>query len=1191
MANARPYFTWRIDQLESLHRANPKDLEQGQLILEELKHRATDRAAALQVRIEEALAGHRQTSVRASPIDYADTVPLYPTSIAATAPSSSPSPASPTSVATFRPFTDKHNDPAAILAGWAALEALTPQTYRRPADLANDDQRRVAPLDGSLPWFRNERSRPNYQLYYQLILGAIPVDRATSELVRVFGRDEERSDREREKAAIAAILVDRNGKLLEDNAVSISSFAWALPIALSGDLVRLGNWINVERELTEGLTSKLSCRDQEGNLLPIDADTVKATFEWLIAALGLPNGLFEAPSFALRVYHHIKAKGTPEVALLNSFFLSDISRAAKLIGSGRPGKALARYVGLEKVEHSANLLKDLGVVEALVAPSKMPAARWPAPGGHPLVTLQQAAVNAARSELGKDGAGIVAVNGPPGTGKTTLLRDLVAACVLDRASAMAAFDDPLTAFSTTGQKLSAGGNAFLHLYRLDDALKGHEVLVASSNNKAVENVSKELPAAKALGSELRYFKVVSDRLLCKKEDSGSLIPGEPTWGLIAAVLGNAANRSAFQDAMWWDNDRSLRLYLKAAKGDSVVREIKDEAGRVLKREIPTVVKEEAPPTPENAKIQWNKTRAAFKAIKEEVDSELRKLESMRHTCQQLPRARDTLTEAIRAHDAAKAKLAESKNDLSIAEAAMAIAQTKADDAERTERRAFAERPSWIWRLFRTKTFKQWQAAHEPLAEASRECAQGLSKAAAKRALAQACVASATTDLTHAEQRLADGRSALSVLEAMIGEYRRALGDRIVDEHFFDGGHEGWNLASPWIPDAVHAKREALFSASLELHRAFIDVSAQKISHNIGALMGAMQAGAFKDEGKRALLSDLWSTLYLVVPVLSTTFASVDRMLGDVPPSSIGWLLIDEAGQASPQAAVGAIMRARRVIVVGDPLQIPPVVTLPQRLAEEVAKYFNIDHEHWFAPDASTQTVADDASRFQAEFRADVGVRQVGIPLLVHRRCQEPMFGISNRIAYDEQMVYAANPSVPPIVQALGPSAWLDVDGHAESKWCPAEGEAVVELLKTIAAADVVQPDVYLITPFRIVSYELRRRLEFETDLFRRLGVSDLAGWIKDRVGTIHTFQGKEAEVVIAVLGAPMSAQNGARRWASSKPNILNVMVSRAKSGLYIIGSRAAWSTVGHTREVAARLPSYGRVSLVNATQDDPVRDR
>ena len=93
-----------------------------------------------------------------------------------------------------------------------------------------------------MPWVRGERSRPKQQLYYQVVLGCVLVDRATDALIKTFGEDEEPGRREREKAAIAAVLVDRNGFVLEENAVAVSSFAWALPIALKGALASLGAW-------------------------------------------------------------------------------------------------------------------------------------------------------------------------------------------------------------------------------------------------------------------------------------------------------------------------------------------------------------------------------------------------------------------------------------------------------------------------------------------------------------------------------------------------------------------------------------------------------------------------------------------------------------------------------------------------------------------------------------------------------------------------------------------------------------------------------------------------------------------------------------------------------------------------------------------------------------------------------------
>ncbi len=78
-------------------------------------------------------------------------------------------------------------------------------------------------------------------------------------------------------------------------------------------------------------------------------------------------------------------------------------------------------------------------------------------------------------------------------------------------------------------------------------------------------------------------------------------------------------------------------------------------------------------------------------------------------------------------------------------------------------------------------------------------------------------------------------------------------------------------------------------------------------------------------------------------------------------------------------------------------------------------------------------------------------------------------------------------------------------------------------------------------------------------------------WLKDRAGTIHTFQGREADTVILLLGAPAKAQNGAREWAAGTPNILNVAVSRAKQNLYVVGSWKVWSSVGLACHMSSEL--------------------
>jgi hypothetical protein len=47
-------------------------------------------------------------------------------------------------------------------------------------------------------------------------------------------------------------------------------------------------------------------------------------------------------------------------------------------------------------------------------------------------------------------------------------------------------------------------------------------------------------------------------------------------------------------------------------------------------------------------------------------------------------------------------------------------------------------------------------------------------------------------------------------------------------------------------------------------------------------------------------------------------------------------------------------------------------------------------------------------------------------------------------------------------------------------------------------------------------------------------------FLKTHVGTVHTMQGKEADVVILVLGTDPSPGKGVVDWASRTVNLLNV---------------------------------------------------
>src|SRR5258708_19963285 len=87
------------------------------------------------------------------------------------------------------------------------------------------------------------------------------------------------------------------------------------------------------------------------------------------------------------------------------------------------------------------------------------------------------------------------------------------------------------------------------------------------------------------------------------------------------------------------------------------------------------------------------------------------------------------------------------------------------------------------------------------------------------------------------------------------------------------------------------------------------------------------------------------------------------MFGDIGQEAIGWLLIDEAGQANPQYAAGAIWRARRVVAVGDPLQLEPVVAIPEKAQRGIANSYCITAT-WIPPQASGHTLVHRLTPFR-----------------------------------------------------------------------------------------------------------------------------------------------------------------------------------------------------------------------------------
>ncbi|MBA8666884.1 DNA2/NAM7 family helicase [Holosporaceae bacterium 'Namur'] len=291
-------------------------------------------------------------------------------------------------------------------------------------------------------------------------------------------------------------------------------------------------------------------------------------------------------------------------------------------------------------------------------------------------------------------------------------------------------------------------------------------------------------------------------------------------------------------------------------------------------------------------------------------------------------------------------------------------------------------------------------------------------------------------------------------------------------------------------------------------------------------------------------------------------------------NTIGWLLIDEAGQSLPQIASGALFRAKRAMIVGDPLQIEPIRPVPKVISIMLRDYFGVSDD-WNPLNQSVQTLADRANPIGTKLSLGENNCWIGAPLRVHRRCNDPMFTLSNSIIYNDLMIYGSNNKPMPVDRKLSDSVWAHVtsNGKIKDNWSKEEGEVALNFLRHIKQLRDINCNLkstFVISPFKSIKTGLSSLIKdnhADKELFRNKAVFER--WIEFNVGTTHTFQGKEAEIVIFILGGNCEKSN--LNWVAETPNILNVALTRAKRAIYIIGDFHIWSNMNYFNQLNLNL--------------------
>lgn len=247
----------------------------------------------------------------------------------------------------------------------------------------------------------------------------------------------------------------------------------------------------------------------------------------------------------------------------------------------------------------------------------------------------------------------------------------------------------------------------------------------------------------------------------------------------------------------------------------------------------------------------------------------------------------------------------------------------------------------------------------------------------------------------------------------------------------------------------------------------------------------------------------------------------------VSPESLDLLVVDEAGQYSLAATLAVSTAATRLLLLGDPRQLPQVSqgVHPEPVDESALG--------WLMDGAATLPPA------------------LGVFLSESWRMHPGLCAAVSELSYDGRL-RSVSEAADRVVDGLAPGLHtVLVEHHGNRTVSPEERDVVVELVRGLVGrtyrdgAAVARP----LTPADVVVVAA-----YNAQVAAIRGALDAANLAATSVGTVDKFQGREAVVAVVSLAASSAADVPRGIEFLLDRNRLNVAVSRGKVAAYLVHS-------------------------------------
>jgi hypothetical protein len=257
-------------------------------------------------------------------------------------------------------------------------------------------------------------------------------------------------------------------------------------------------------------------------------------------------------------------------------------------------------------------------------------------------------------------------------------------------------------------------------------------------------------------------------------------------------------------------------------------------------------------------------------------------------------------------------------------------------------------------------------------------------------------------------------------------------------------------------------------------------------------------------------------LMRVFPVMITTCISAHK-LGE-PEPLFDMTIMDEASQCNVAVSLVPIIRGTKLMLVGDPQQLNPVILLDELTNKKLRRKYHVANEYDYRQNSIYKTyLACDAVSDEVLLRN-------------HYRCNGKIIGFNNRKYYNSKLQIQSKS------EEKHPLVYVDVQGNKSEikNTSPAEVEEVLKFAELNKDKSIA-----VITPF------VNQRALIENGI-RERKIENLV------CGTVHAFQGDEKDIVVFSTALSERTNSGTYNWLKNNKELINVATSRAKDKLVLL---------------------------------------